>query len=176
MLNIVKTKQKSYYPFLTKNKKQNLSVTNEINKSNNIIYYPSSTKEWSNSVYSYNKGYTKSLIINFRTINKLFKSYFNMFENKIKILYKRRRTNKKQYSANKVYVSRAELKHSNTKVTIILFIYNKQKSILERGMRKLIKFSSYKTYFDVLEAKMKKTLIHKNRLSYIFNRFVYLKK
>lgn len=175
MLNIVKTKQKAYYPSLNKDKK-NVFVTDEISKSNNIIYYPSSTKEWSNSVYSYNKGYTKLLITKFRTINKLFRSYFNMFENKIKILYKRRRANKKRYSANKVYVSRAELKHSNTKLTIILFIYNKQKSILERGMRKLVKFTTYKTYFDVVEDKMKKTLIHKNRLSYIFNRFVYLKK
>ena len=171
MLNIVKTKQKGYYPFLNKYKRQNLPLEDKINKSNNIIYYPTSTKEWFNSVYCYNQGYTKLLISKFRIINNLFRSYFNMFENKVKFLYKRRRANKKRYSANKVYISRAELKHSNTKLTIILFIYNKQKSIIERNMRKFIKFTTYKNYFDLLENKTKKTLIHKNRLSYIFTRF-----
>ena len=45
MLNIVKTKQKGYYPFLNKYKRQNLPLEDKINKSNNIIYYPTSTKE-----------------------------------------------------------------------------------------------------------------------------------
>jgi hypothetical protein len=174
VLNIIKTKQKTSYPLKYEN---NFETKDEINKkSGNIIYYPSSTKEWSNSVYSYNKTYTKTLITNFRIINNLFKSYFNMFENKIKNVYKRRRANKERYSANKLYVSRAELKHSNTKLTIILYIYNKQKSIVERNMRKLVKFTIYKKYFSIAENKMKGMIIHKNRLEYIFNRFVYFKK
>jgi hypothetical protein len=174
MLNIIKIKQRTSYPSKYEN---NFEIKDGINKkSDNIIYYPSSTKEWSNSVYSYNKSYTKVLITNFRIINNLFKSYFNMFENRIKTVYKRRRANKERYSANKLYVSRAELKHSNTKLTIILYIYNKQKSIIERNMRKLIKFTMYKKYFNIVEDKLKTIVIHKNRLEYIFNRFVYFKK
>jgi hypothetical protein len=172
MLNILKTKQKISYPLKYKNFEKD-----EIKKKlDNIIYYPSSTKEWSNSVYSYNKNYTKILITNFRIINNIFRSYFNMFLFKIKNIYKRRRANKKRYSANKLYVSRAELKHSNTNLTIILYIYNKQKSILERNMRKLVKFTIHKNSFDLLESEIKKITIHKNRLEYIFNRFIYFKK
>jgi hypothetical protein len=176
MLNIVKTKQKISYPLLDKYKNKELEKDIMNQKSNNIIYYPSSTKEWSNSVYSYNKGYTKELIVNFRLVNNLFKSYFNMFENRIKNVYKRRHASKKRYSANKLYVSRAELKHSNTKLTIILYIYNKQKSIIERNMRKLIKLTIYKKYFSLLEKKMKSVSIYRNRLEYLFNRFIYFKK
>jgi hypothetical protein len=175
MLNILKTKQNSNYTLLNKYNKS-ITIKDEINKANNIIYYPSSNKEWSNSVYSFNKNYTKIIVTNFRIINNLFRSYFNMFEKKIKILYKRRRVTKRRYSANKVYISKAELKHTNTSITIILFIYNKKKSIMERNMRKLIKFTMSKTYFSKLEEKMKEIKIHKNRLSYLFNRFVYFSK
>jgi hypothetical protein len=97
-----------------------------------------------------------------------------MFENRIKILFKRRRANKNRYSANKIYVSRAELKHTNTKLFIILYVYNKQKSLIERNIRKLIKLTTYEKHFigdDI--AVMKK---HTNRLEYIFKRFIYFKK
>ena len=102
------------------------------------MYYPSSNKEWFSSTYSYNKSYSKLLIVYDLITNKLFATYFNMLIDKIKILYKRRRDNKSRYSANKIYVSRAEFKHSNTKLLIIISMYNKQKSILLRKTRKVI--------------------------------------
>lgn len=102
------------------------------------MYYPSSNKEWSSTTYSYNKSYSKLLIVYDLITNKLFATYFNMLIDKIKILYKRRRDNKSRYSANKIYVSRAEFKHSNTKLLIIISMYNKQKSILLRKTRKVI--------------------------------------
>ena len=179
MLNIVKTKQASNKPFVMENRKNKFFLQkDEIKNNNNIIYYPSSTKEWSNSVYGYDKSYAKLLVTNYRIMNKLFRSYFNMFEKKIQILYKRRRANKERYSANKVYISRAELKHSNTKLTIILFTYNKQKSIIEGFVRKLLKFITYKNDLDLFLKKgvAKKTMITENRLTYIFKRFIYFSK
>ena len=47
-----------------------------------------------------------------------------MLQDKIKILFKRRRDNKIRYSGNKIYASRVELKHTNTKLFITLHIYN----------------------------------------------------
>jgi hypothetical protein len=125
---------------LDSNKEKNLKIQNKLEKKeyNNLIYYPSSSKEWFSSVYSYNKSYIKPLIVLDLISNKLFASYFNMFRDKIKILFKRRRDNKSRYSANKVYVSRAELKHTNTKLLIILSTYNKQKSTFLRWTRKII--------------------------------------
>jgi hypothetical protein len=99
---------------------------------NNLIYYPSSSKEWFSSVYSYNKAFTKPLIALDFNLNKVFSSYFNMARDSVKRLFKRRRHNKSRYSANKVYVSRAELKHTNTKLLIILSTFNKQKSTFLR--------------------------------------------
>jgi hypothetical protein len=61
-----------------------------------------------------------------------------MSENIIKRIFKRRRSNKTRYSADKIYVSRPELKHTNTKVTVMLYTYNKIKLSLERDIRKLL--------------------------------------
>lgn len=97
-----------------------------------------------------------------------------MFENRIKILYKRRRASKNRYSANKIYVSRAELKHTNTKLLIILYTYNKQKSLIERNIRKLIKLTTYEKH--LIEDNIEIIRKHKNRLEYIFKRFFYFKK
>jgi hypothetical protein len=141
MLNILKKKQNIFNDKTLNNNyinEQKIKIYNESHKDEykNTIYYPSSTKEWYNSVYSYNKSYIKPLIVLDAILNNLFRSYFNMLESKIKVFFRRRRTNKIRYSANKLFVSRAELKHTNTKLTVILYIYNKQKSSIERYIRK----------------------------------------
>jgi hypothetical protein len=53
---------------------------------NNMKYYPSASKEWSTSIYSYYKPYVKALIAIDEIVNKLFKSYFNLLEDIIKYL------------------------------------------------------------------------------------------
>jgi hypothetical protein len=67
-----------------------------------------------------------------------------MLQDKIKILFKRRRDNKIRYSANKIYASRAELKHTNTKLFITLYIYNKQKSSIEWYILKILVLVKYR--------------------------------
>jgi len=177
MLNILKRniiKNKSLVHSINKEQNPKILSKSDKNQYKNIIYYPTSTKEWFNSIYSYNKSYIKSLITKYNILNSLFKSYFNMFENRIKILYKRRRASKNRYSANKIYVSRAELKHTNTKLLIILYTYNKQKSLIERNIRKLIKLTTYEKH--LIEDNIEIIRKHKNRLEYIFKRFFYFKK
>lgn len=151
MLNILKLKKLNNKPFnpYYKDNSLNTNFTKENNineiknyhlmkEYNNVIYRPASSKEWFNSVYSFNKSYVKPLVAFDVNLNKLFKSYCNMMLYKIKIRFKRRSRNKTRYSANRLYVSRAELKHTNTKITIFLYTFNKQKSLLERYLRKLI--------------------------------------
>jgi len=90
-----------------------------------------------------------------------------MLQYRIKNLFKRRRHNKGRYSANKIYVSGAELKHTNTKLFIILYTYNKQKSSMERCIRKL------STLTKVVKVLTEKTI------EYIVkdeNRFISLSK
>lgn len=141
---------------------------------NNLIYRPTSTKEWFGSIYSFNKSYIKPLIVYNVNLNKLFISYFNMILYKIKILYKRRRHNKSRYSANRVYVSRAELKHTNSKITILLYTYNKQKISLERYLKKIIMLIRF--YKIRKENQTKLIVSHKRRISKIIKLYTVYKK
>jgi len=120
--------------------KENTHLLNRYEKEEyeNTIYYPSSSKEWFSSIYSYNKSYIKPLISHNFKLNEIFSYYCNMLLSKIKILFKRRRHNKSRYSGDKIYVSRAELKHTNTKILIILYTFNKKKISMLRNIKKLI--------------------------------------
>lgn len=164
-----------------------LSNANYINKENkninnffkdeakNIIYYPSSSKEWFSNIYSYNKSYIKSLIVCDVILNKLFRSYYNMLQYNIKVLFKRRRHNKSRYSANKIFISRTELKHTNTKLFIVLYTYNKQKSSIERYIRKLITLTKINKTF--VENDTKYIITYKSRLVCLLkNKFFLFKK
>jgi len=154
-----------------------------------IKYYPSSSKEWFNSIYAYNKSYTKLMVYTDKIINNLLKNYINMIIDKIKIRFKSRNPRKSRLSSNKVYVSRAEIKHTNTKVVITLYIYNKQKYYLKRKLINIVKNIDIKkrkqlsfilklnnmfTYiFKNMSVNLKKSLV----LSYIFRkRFSYFNK
>lgn len=139
----------------------------------NTIFYPSN-KEWLTSVYSYNKSYTKALISLDILVNDLFISYFNMAEDKIKLLFKRRRTNKIRYSADKIYVSRPELKHTNNKITIMIYMYNKQKLSVERFLQKLV---IYKGSKKVLGAKVgEKAINYKNKILAVLKKSLFFFK
>jgi len=137
----------------------------------NMIFNPTSTKEWFNSVYTYNKSYIKPLISLDILINKLFDSYFNMGEKKKKNIFKRRRAKRYNYSSNKVHLSRAEIKHTNTGLIILLYMHNRYKFRYEQFIMDLVYF------FDVQYSKRfcKKHNIlikEKNRLWYTLkNRF-----
>ena len=108
------------------------------NTQSKTIFYPYPTKEWFNSVYSYNKSYIKSLIINDKVVNKLIYTYCNTLQDKIKILFKRRRDNKIRYSADKVYVNNIEVRHYNNKIVLNLLIFNKSKLLIEESIRNFI--------------------------------------
>ena len=132
---------------------KNISMNDEYK---NLIYYPSSTKEWFSSVYSYNKSYVKPLIVYDGKSNRLLKSYANMLNNKIQ-KFKRRRNNKKRYSANKLYLSKAELKQTNTKLVVLVYLFNKQKLNIQRFFINLSKLVASK------KIKAKHTLILNNK-------------
>jgi hypothetical protein len=97
-----------------------------------------------------------------------------MLQDKIKILFKRRRHNKSRYSANKIYVSRTETKHTNTKLVILLYVYNKQKASVERHVRKHINLTITKKY--LVENDIVEKLINKNRLTHILKKQYFIFK
>ena len=98
-----------------------------------------------------------------------------MLQDKIKVLFKRRRDNKIRYSANKIYASRAELNHTNTKLFITLYVYNKQKSSIEMYIRKIITLIKLKK--GIVEGETVFIPNHRNRLLYLLkNNFFIFRK
>lgn len=176
LLNILKKKQKNFYNLslsVIKNKKK-LQSNIEKNEYKNIIYYPSSSKEWFGNIYSFNKAYIKPLIVYDLNANKLFTSYFNIIQDKIRIVYKRRRSNRGRYSANKIYVSRPELKHTNTKLSIIIYIYNKQLSSIEINIRRFIIFTK-KLYIQA-ENSVRYTIEHMGEITKLSKNKILISK
>jgi len=78
-----------------------------------------------------------------------------MLEHKIKQRFKRRRSNKIRYSADKIYVSRGEFKHTNTKLTIMVLIHNKQKLSIEQLIRKIVISKFFKKKKNLFKQKIK---------------------
>lgn len=156
-----------------------IETISETNEYNNIIFYPISTKEWFNSICCYNISYIKPLIIIDMIINNLIKIYLNRLYNKTHA-FKRRRHNRIRYSAKKIYSARAELLHTNSKILIIFYIYNKPKSLLKWNIRKIVTLQKfYKLivrkwlpYFQLYSVKIKYKPYYKNRIFHLLkNKF-----
>ena len=98
-------------------------------------YLPSYSKEWNNIIYSYNKNTLKNIPSNTLNVNKIIQSYFNLYFKNQKfigskkfVLLKRRRN-----FLRRIYVSNAEIKHTNNKAIITLFNVNREKKILQKN-------------------------------------------
>ena len=116
-----------------------------INTSGLIRHFPSATKEWYNSIYAFNSNTIKNLNIADKNLIKLIKSYFNFYFNTALLKSKRMATRFRRLAVNKIFISKAELKHTNSKVIITLYIYNEERRILINKLKRLevILFPSY---------------------------------
>ena len=139
MLNIIKQKNKNLVNCVD-DKTKLVSVLNlkHSNFLDNVKHFPAATKEWCNSIYAYNKSAVKLLPVYDITVIKLIKSYFNFYKtNKKNVISRRLRKKSIRCSTNRVFVSKAELKHTNNKVIITLFIYNQQEKYILSKLEKI---------------------------------------
>lgn len=92
-------------------------------------HYPSTVREWNNSIYVFNKNAINLIPQVTELVNKLIKSYFNLYNLKLerKIRSSRLLRRLRKLSSNKIYVSNGEFKHTNNKVVITLYLFNRQK-------------------------------------------------
>jgi hypothetical protein len=107
----------------TKKLDNNLKII-PLNKTKNTLgpirYFPPANQEWVNSIYAYNSTYIKNITIADKNLSRLIKSYFNIYLSK-KLLYSKRvLTRFRRLVVNKVFLSKAELKHTGSKVIITL--------------------------------------------------------
>jgi hypothetical protein len=104
-------------------------------------YFPPANIEWYNNVYSYNKNFLKHLPFFDKMVITLIKSYFNIFnpkyENKIGSINKTRGIKIRRLSINKIFVSKAELKHTNSKIIITIYVYNRYKKYIYDKIKKM---------------------------------------
>lgn len=112
-------------------------------------HYTPASQEWINSVYSYNKNFTKTLPATDNTVNRLIKSYFSLTP-----LFKGKKSKRveirfRRLSLNRILVSKSEIKHTNNKVIITVYLYNKNKKFIISKLKNL-----YKTFIGSIENKI----------------------
>ena len=79
----------------------------------NTKYFPPVSREWKNSIYVFNSNNLKNFPMYDININSLIKKFFNIQFN-YKFLFKKYRPYKlRSSSLNKIFASKAEIKHTN---------------------------------------------------------------
>ena len=156
-----------------KDKKLDTCTINNDYLVNQTKHYPPECKEWSNNIYAFNKNTTKLLPIADTVITKLIRSYFNMYsrklEKKLKYPSIRMRVRMRRLSTNRILVSRAEVKHTNDKLLITLYLYNRQKKYYINKIKKRYLLGLNIKNLKFLVKKVKTNLInliyYKNKLN-----------
>lgn len=122
----------------------------------NTRYFPPVSKEWKNSIYVFNRNNLKNFPIYDININYLIKNFFNLQFNS-KFLFKKYRTYRlRSRSFNKIYASKAEIKHTNNKAILTVYVYNREKISLLKKIRVLKK--SFYNKVKLLISKNKRIL------------------
>lgn len=129
------------------NNYKSISFNERVNKTGNTKYFPPVSKEWKNSIYVFNPNNIKNLPTYNVDINSLIKCYFNLYF-KNKFLNKKSISDKSnRLSLNKIFVSKAEVKHTNSKAIVTVYAYNREKIALLKRFKKakklLIKIISF---------------------------------
>lgn len=84
-------------------------------------HFPPAIKEWNNSIFTYNPNLTVSLTVIDKMVIKIIKSYFNLYVHRG--ISQNDRKNHRQLRVNKAYFSKLTVKHTNSKVTITVYLY-----------------------------------------------------
>lgn len=160
MLNIYKLKQS--------NIKNDTTIKNQGISVKDTKYNPAFSREWYNSVYTFNKNTVKSLPSDDVYVSKLIKMHFNLFskklEGKTNIYSIRLRSRRKK--VNRVFIAKPEFKHTNDKVIITLYIYNQELLNYEKKLSDLIGLE----YLSIFNAKATKNNVNsKDKLHIIKN-------
>jgi len=149
-------------------------------------YFPPANQEWNNSIYVYNNMTIKNISIAQKNLTRLIKSYFNIYFNKNLLSSKRILTRFRRLAVNKIFISKAELKHTNNKIIITIYIYNEERRILIHRLKRieamLFPFytiaskKNYKDFTSLLSLKERLNLIKKEDASSFLGLLENIKK
>ena len=157
-------------------RKTNINKPYNFDNTDSLKHFPSSTRYWDSSIFMYNNN-ALSLIPNISKLAiKFIRNYFYLYNKNIeqKIRRKKIYNRRRKLSINRIFLSKGEFKHTNNKVIITLYIYNKQKN---NYLLKLKKRYINKFLINILSFKknniIKSLSSRKNILS---NKLILLKK
>ena len=145
-------------------KKTNTYRPYYFNNLDTLKHFPSSTREWNNSIFLFNENALPLIPHISKLAIKFIKNYFYINNIKIESYLRTKRLLRRlrKLSSNRIFISNGEFKHTNNKVTITLYIYNKQKNnyllkLKKRYLRKFFKkILSFKEGKKILDFKPKK--------------------
>lgn len=167
MINIIKSKLNNKY------------INKPVEEKNIIKKYKDfapAIRQWKDSIYVYNKNILSLIPEANRITMKLIIGYFNLFNYKLekKLRKNRLKLRLRKISINKIFVSEGEFKHTNDKVNITLYLFNKQKNNYLLKIKK-----RFLNLFKKLRFKRKLLLIRKKGLRIInlelYNKTILLK-
>lgn len=120
MLNIIKLKLKNTY------KKKSLNTTDLTNYNRDLI---PAVRNWKNSIYAYNKNAINLIPVKTKFVMKLVKGYLDSYHLSLESLLRKERLRRRyrKISTNRIFLGDGEFKHTNDKVNITLYVYNRQK-------------------------------------------------
>lgn len=117
-------------------------------------YFPPVSREWINSIYVFNKNSIKNFPMYDIKINFLIRSFFNLQFNHKFLLKKYISYRKRLKSFNKIFASKAEVKHTNNKAILTVYVYNREKISLLKKIKKLRKSFYEKVRWLIIENKI----------------------
>lgn len=127
MTNIFKIKHKALSKYsIEKAKTNHIEKCSFVNESKHC---PPLVKEWFSSMYAFNKNVVKVLPALDKNLSTLVNGYFNLYNARFgrKIRYKWLHVAKIESSTNRLLISKLNLKHSNEKVNITVYTYNRRR-------------------------------------------------
>lgn len=158
MLN--KNKQNMQKNKILQIKKIDVSSINNTNHLGSYNPFNSSTKTWFNSAYFFNKNSIRSVSFLDILVSNIINIYFNITNFNLKKNFKKENFHKKYLSANKIIAGKPRIKHTNDKIIINLYTFNRNKQFFRKKLFKL-----YKNFI-----KFNITILKNNRK---FNSIVY---
>lgn len=117
------------FNILPKKSKDTFKSTKSCNKKS-YKHYPSSIREWKNSMYVFNKNNVKLIPSTSENVVGLIKSYFSLYNKHLEFKMRTRKLllRLRRLSSNRFYISNGGFKHTNNKVCINLYVFNRQKN------------------------------------------------
>ncbi len=136
----------------------------KVNSVGDTKYLPPASKEWRNSIYSFNYNNLKDLPIYDLNLNKIIKGYFNLYFNNKLLKYKHVSSKLRRLSLYRIYVSKAEIKHTSSKTIVTVYTYNKEDISLKKRIKILNPYSYHQVW--------KKWIL--NKRSFFYKIFYFL--